>query len=213
MELATVLRQRCFPSAMNDWIMANKDVVGCRFCIADNSRSMMARDGHELIISSSTDSVVSEAESCTRWKELSVSVETMISIADAAQTPVELTLLNTALSPTVVGSKVDGGISLDAARALLRTKPTGQTPICGKVRYVIARLKSMEADLRAVKKLAVVILLTDGESTDGDAAEAMKPLEALPCRVVIRICTTESAVTEVQLFLRPSPLCCRARVL
>ena len=202
MELATVLRQRCFPMAMQEWITLRKKTVAYTFVLADTSRSMRTRDGHELIIPSSSDSVVSEAESCTRWKELGVSVETMISIADAAQTPVEVSLLNTASSPVVVGKLMDGGASLEAARTLLRSTPTGQTPICAKVRYVVSRLKGMKADLRKAAKVALVILLTDGESTDGDAAEAMKPLEALPCKVIIRVCTTETAVTEVRL---PTP--------
>jgi hypothetical protein len=34
-------------------------------------------------------------------------------------------------------------------------------------------------------------LATDGESSDGDVAEAMKPLEHLPVWVVIRLCTND----------------------
>ena len=46
-----------------------------------------------------------------------------------------------------------------------------------------------------IKSLPSVIA-TDGESTDGDLADAMKPLEDLPVWVVIRLCTDEDSVVE-----------------
>ena len=43
---------------------------------------------------------------------------------------------------------------------------------------------------------AAVIIATDGLSTDGDVAEAMKPLQRLPVWVVIRLCTSDATVVE-----------------
>ena len=42
----------------------------------------------------------------------------------------------------------------------------------------------------------VVIICTDGESTDGDIADAMKPLQDLPVLVVIRLCTDEDDIVQ-----------------
>jgi hypothetical protein len=42
----------------------------------------------------------------------------------------------------------------------------------------------------------VVIICTDGESTDGDVAVAMRPLKELPVWVVLRLCTGEKTVLE-----------------
>ena len=41
---------------------------------------------------------------------------------------------------------------------------------------------------------ACVVICTDGESTDGDLAEAMRPLQDLPVIVVVRLCTDASEV-------------------
>ncbi len=42
----------------------------------------------------------------------------------------------------------------------------------------------MEPELRANKQQACVVIATDGEATDGDIADAMKPLQDLPVWVV-----------------------------
>jgi len=45
-------------------------------------------------------------------------------------------------------------------------------------------------------KSLLSVIATDGESTDGNLADAMKPLEELPVWVVIRLCTDEDSVVE-----------------
>lgn len=65
------------------------------------------------------------------------------------------------------------------------------TPLCRHIREIIAELQTMEASLRKSGQRACVIIATDGESSDGDIASAMKPLEHLPCFVVVRLCTND----------------------
>jgi hypothetical protein len=47
----------------------------------------------------------------------------------------------------------------------------------------------MSESLRCQRRRAVVVIATDGESSDGDLAAAMAPLRGLPVRVVIRLFT------------------------
>jgi hypothetical protein len=54
----------------------------------------------------------------------------------------------------------------------------------------------MESQLRANAQKAVVVIATDGESSDGDIAHAMKPLEQLPVWVVIRLCTDDDKIVD-----------------
>jgi len=63
------------------------------------------------------------------------------------------------------------------------------TPLCHHIREIIEEIRSIEDSLRRNNQMACVIIATDGESTDGDVAEALKPLEHLPCFVVVRLCT------------------------
>jgi hypothetical protein len=44
--------------------------------------------------------------------------------------------------------------------------------------------------------IKVVVIATDGESSDGDIVTAMKPLKQLPCWVVIRLCTDQDSIVD-----------------
>ena len=54
----------------------------------------------------------------------------------------------------------------------------------------------MAPSLRAQAKKAAVIIATDGESSDGDIASAMRPLQDLPVWVVVRLCTDDDRVVS-----------------
>ena len=50
--------------------------------------------------------------------------------------------------------------------------------------------------MRATCKKAALVIFTDGEASDGDIAEALKPLHDLPVWVVIRLCTEEAGIVS-----------------
>ena len=54
----------------------------------------------------------------------------------------------------------------------------------------------MEAELHATNKIAVLIIMTDCESTDGNLIDVLRRLEGLPLQIIIRICSDESHITE-----------------
>ena len=54
----------------------------------------------------------------------------------------------------------------------------------------------LEPFLRATNKKVAVIIATDGESSDGDIAQAMAPLKDLPALVVIRLCTDQDSICD-----------------
>jgi hypothetical protein len=57
-------------------------------------------------------------------------------------------------------------------------------------------LEAIAPQLRAAGQKAALIIATDGESSDGDVAAALRPLSQLPVWVVVRLCTDESNVVE-----------------
>lgn len=110
-------------------------------------------------------------------------------------------LLNTpsTLSTSLVTTGCrDGNTGNEMAhiRSMVNSTPTGRTPLCATIRKVIARIKREEHDLRANGKRAVVVIASDGSSTDGDIVQAMKPLQTLPVWVVIRLCTDDDDVVD-----------------
>lgn len=55
----------------------------------------------------------------------------------------------------------------------------GSTPLCRHITEVIAQIKAIEDTLRANAQKAVVIIITDGEASDGDVMQALRPLQVL----------------------------------
>ena len=115
--------------------------------------------------------------------------------ADAAGAQMEIRLLNKA-SPVVIGKTANDPVSMEAVAKQLAIEPSGLTPTCKYMTEFAEYLKSMEANLIAEGKIAMLIIMTDGESTDGNVVDMLKPLEGLPLKVVIRMCTDEAEVTE-----------------
>lgn len=135
-------------------------------------------------------------QECSRWEEISGAVKTIACLADAAEAPTEIRLLNKA-EPVVVGLGNKGDRNaLSNVISQLSIDPGGQTPICRQLSDIIEQLRDMEDELRATNKIAVLIIMTDCESTDGNIIDVLKRLEGLPLQIIIRICSDESHITE-----------------
>jgi hypothetical protein len=144
-----------------------------------------------------------EVVGCSRWDELSQTIRFHAGLAEAAGTPLEFRLLNGA-DPVMCGLRNDNGEEHKFLLDLLDDEPAGQTPLCAQIRVIVENIKSIENELRGRHKRAAVIIATDGESTDGDVARALKPLEKLPVWLVIRLCTDED---KVQVCSMPYAVC------
>jgi hypothetical protein len=130
-----------------------------------------------------------------RWDEISESVRIISSLASAAKIQTEIRFLNGA-DPVTVGLSNDRDEGLATVIAQLLIQPSGQTPICRQLNAVIDQLLSVADELRVLNKIASLIIMTDGESTDGCIIDALKPLVGLPVQIIIRMCTDEIEITE-----------------
>ena len=116
-------------------------------------------------------------------------------LAEAICLPTEFRLLNGS-PPIILGRGDPSGAGHQALLALLDASPGGLTPLCRHIREVTEQIKLLETQLRANAQRAVIIIATDGESSDGDLLAAMRPLLSLPVFVVVRLCTDEAHVCE-----------------
>jgi hypothetical protein len=128
----------------------------------------------------------------SRWAELVEMVRFHGQLAHAAQSAVEFRFLND-IAPITVGRN-DGGHGLQRLLDALNTQPTGGTPLCKHINDIVMQIRSIEASLRANNQLAMVVIATDGEASDGDVVQALRPLANLPCWVTVRLCTEDENV-------------------
>lgn len=155
---------------------------------------------------------------CTRWAELTETMLFQAELSESLQVVSDFRLLNGA-DPVIVGLGDDDGESLKFFREVLSESPAGPTPLCMHIEAIVQCIQSVEHELRANGQKAVVMIATDGESSDGNVAEALRPLTnvrftwavpsvmlltrsrcvsfvQLPVLVIIRLCTEENEVVE-----------------
>ena len=181
------LAEQRWPTGLQNSVVKNLSKVPVRFFICDDSGSMSAEDGTDMIFSKGKTTVVG----CSRWKELSSSIKFHAGLTLAADLTSEFRFLN---SSAIRLSREEN--NREALLNVLDASPSGGTPLCRAIREVIAQITLIKDALYANGQKAVVVIATDGESSDGDIAAAMKPLEHLPVTVVVRLCTNEEKIVE-----------------
>lgn len=135
--------------------------------------------------------------SCTRWAELTDALQFHLEFATKAAAPTEFRLLNGSMPLQVgTGDAAADNSSYATLRRLFSESPSGGTPLCRHIREVAAKIRSMEPMLCSTGQRACVIVCTDGEASDGNMAEAMRPLKELPVWVVVRLCTDEDRIVQ-----------------
>jgi len=178
-----------WPNGLQEALIKGINRFPARYFICDDSGSMIASDGNRLVGSNDHFKVVP----CSRWAELTDSLKFHVGLAQSAAAISEFRLLNNCPPVTIgTGDPNSYAMLLDA----FDRSPSGGTPLCRHITEIVQQIRSFEPQLRANGQKACVIICTDGESSDGDIAAAMKPLCTLPVWVVVRLCTDEERIVQ-----------------
>jgi hypothetical protein len=128
--------------------------------------------------------------------ELTEALKFHANVSRAAKCQSEFRLLNGANSIMIGNNDNLDDIRYSTLMTLFDSSPSGGTPLCKHIRDVVERIREIAPNLRAMNQKACVIIATDGESSDGDIAQAMRPLKDLPVWVVVRLCTDEDRIVN-----------------
>lgn len=186
-----------WPIGLQTILIKGFNKIAYRYYLIDNSKSMSIKDGsylngHRFV-------------KCTRWDELTDSMRFHIELSRVARIPTEFRLLN-CLAPIVIGSGCDNSSIAEAQEReaiwytcllkALQNLPLGETPLCKHINEIIEKIKAMNPMLVHTGQRVSVVIFTDGESSDGDLNEALKPLKSLNVDILIRLCTDDAATLE-----------------
>lgn len=181
-----------WPPAMQEVFLQNLSKTPLRFFICDDSGSMATADGHRIVESNGK----YQMTNCTRWAELGEAMKFHVGLAQVGCIPTEFRMLNCS-APVRIGFNPDEPLATSQnLLALFDNYPGGGTPLCRHIREIASQISSYAPVLLSRGQRACVIIATDGESSDGDIAEALRPLKDLPCWVVVRLCTNEERIAE-----------------
>jgi hypothetical protein len=142
------------------------------------------------------------AQGCTRWGELGETLLFHAKLSAYLGAPTEFRLLNT---PCAVGGGEfqvlrcgmgDPSAEVAAIEKMIRTDPTGQTPLCAQIQQVTRCIADEASRLRASGQRCLVTVASDGKATDGEIAEAMRSLHHLPVSTTVRLCTDNDDVVQ-----------------
>lgn len=187
------LTKNGWPSGLQEAVIKSCRKIPVRFYIVDDSGSMISNDGRRVM----THGGKSRLIGCTRWAELSGSVLFLAELSESFEVISEFRLVNGA-DPAIVGLEREGGVdtSLSFLRDAMSESPAGPTPLCAHIQAIVSNIEAIADILRERNQRAVVVIATDGESTDGDVAQALKPLIHLPVMVIVRLCTEEKTIID-----------------
>lgn len=181
-----------WPPGMQNAILKSFAKVPLRFFIVDDSGSMLTNDGHMLTGVGSKTKLVP----CTRWKELTQAMKFHVGLAKAARAPSEFRLLNGAPPIIVGGNNPQEDIGISTLNIAFDDAPRGGTPLCKHIIEVVNQILPIAGTLRQNSQRVVVVIATDGESSDGDITACLRPLERLPVYLVIRLCTDDPKIVD-----------------
>ena len=180
-----------WPQGLQQYLIDNANNIPLRLFICDDSGSMLASDGVQIVRNIRNIAM----QPCSRWAELGDTITFQSTIASLLNVNTEFKMLNKFSSLSTGGGHDENKLKKFHS-VFSNESPSGGTPLCNSIRDAIKKVQSIEQDLRANRTRACIIIGTDGESSDGDFAEAMKPFERLPVSVVVKLCTNEDRIVD-----------------
>ena len=174
-------------------VISETEKCPMRFFIMDDSGSMSISDGSRLVEAGAGYAQVQ----CSRWEEMTSSAEFHLSLSKHLNAPCEFRFLNNLVPKRTGIRELDpDGVNDREIRKVLEWSPSGATPLCRHVTEVIHEIRAREKQIREAGQHVSVVIMCDGSPSDGNIAQIMKPLEHLPCIVVVRLCTNDERIVD-----------------
>jgi hypothetical protein len=160
-----------------------------------NSLHLLDKSQRFIIVDNSGSMAIPTDVGISRWEELKIDLKWIRDTTIALGTNTHLQLLN---KPD---GKIQHSIDINSSTGeeldkMINSYPSGGTPLCRSIRQVYDKLIISPNNYDNV----CVIIMTDGESSDGSIESALKLFEHLPSHisisVIVRLCTDSTQLVE-----------------
>jgi hypothetical protein len=189
------LSSQDWPQGLIEEYISDLKTSPVRYFIIDDSGSMLIQDSVRIIThqDGSFEQIVT-----SRWEELKDTIRFHAELGTVSNSTTHFRLLNHKDVITIDNSLGDNGANglVQLLQVLDQVQPKYMTPLCRHIESIIKSIREIEPFLRKVGIKAKIVIATDGEATDGNLAEVMKPLRTLPVWIVIRLCSSNTKVSE-----------------
>lgn len=175
-----------YPIGLRRLLYGSKDIV--RYIILDDSGSMVFEDGKldERNLTEEEKGLVNVKNvdrygfiKSTRWRELIHTVKMIVNILERANIKMIVVLLNSDTCFEINETINNKQYLFDT---LEKINCTRLTPLCQNINKFLLYKAKNPANYS-------LIIITDGESSDGDMKIAMRPLENIDILVTVKLCT------------------------
>ncbi len=205
------MAEQGYPAGLRHEVISSAKLFPSRIWILDNSGSMGRCDGKKMLRMRSSDK--HQLVQCSRWEELTKSVEFHADLANSLKTPTDFRLLNksfeTGQQYFSISSMDPGEMRLQAdevKRIMRETVPNNATPLTMHLNAVRSRILEELGSLTQTGRRIVVVIATDGLPSDSSGKtnsrtkaefrDSLAALHGLPVWVVVRLLTDEEDVVE-----------------
>lgn len=179
--LRAFLNLNRWPKSLQDNFINSVNNIPLRYFIYDDSGSMSITDGEMVTFNN-------KVKTCSRWNELCETMTFQYTAANAGQIKSKFLFLNKGL---VINSNEQNPYdTLNSMQEMMG----GKTPICTCLNKVIEDINTYKNDLIAAGKKVIILIATDGESTDGDIKVPLRILKNLPVHIILRLCTNQESI-------------------
>lgn len=183
-----------FEPGLRKVIEDSSNIIDTRYWVVDNSGSMLLLDG-SIIDYKNGENIHRKV---SRFDELCDTIKTQAKIAAKLHAKTVFYPLNKPYNFNMDKIEVVDEIGLFQLNQFCDTTyPNGLTPLCATLTKIIEDIRSKSDDLRLSNKKVIVVIATDGESSDGNIAVILNQLKSLPCEsVIIRLCTDDNYIKD-----------------
>jgi hypothetical protein len=179
--LMLLLRQKRTPEGLITFFMNELEKSPKRYFVCDDSGSMTTTDGK--IINELTNSIVK----CTRWFEMITTIDYLVELSNSGEIDSTFMYLN-------AGTYGKNRQHIDISN--LPTSPGGKTPLCEVLTNIINEIRPIAPEYKRQGKTIMIVILTDGEASDGNIREPLAALHDMPVHITIRLCTDQQQIVN-----------------